>query len=308
MVESFVKVNEVKRIASTVLSEEIVTVVPLHVGVMTHKFIIESFDKNIYIIRFYPKAIQYVINYEPELFKRSKKNGALVPKVIFDSRMSDSKYHFIIYKMIKGQSLSDKIGAMAYQELGQIVDQIHHNLLILRELKFDGYGPLATSTKAEFASWGDFLDQSINEGLAYISLFGLTSTQRKLLNSYVISTRATLRDNKVISEFIWSDISTENIIIEDELSGFVDFEGVMSGSTALEMSYLFAKEGSSDFFKLMYDRYSSVEVIQENELYFYTILRVLRIAKYLSHPLPTGHPRDSLKDIFPGFSEVISNL
>ncbi|GAA4033334.1 hypothetical protein GCM10022409_17050 [Hymenobacter glaciei] len=307
--EMFIANGKLMMLASAALRTSIISAEKIAMGAMTHKYTLIASNNTEYIIRFYPKNLSYIINYEPDLFKLAERENALVPEVVYDSRKTSSKYDFIIYKKLQGQPLSSVLNEMPLPVLNEITTQIFKNITVLHGIQFIGFGALIDSSTGANDNWTAFLNNNIKEGIKNISNLNISTNKITKVIEFLHEIKFILTQRRTSPMFLWSDISPENIIInKNKLSGFIDFDAVMSGDIAMEAGYLYAREMNSVFCDKLLNKYIKLGAVSFEIIQFYSIIRLLRISKYLSQPLPNGKPRDNPRDIFPGSFASIDSL
>lgn len=280
-------------------------------GVMTFKVIAEMPGEQRYIVRFYPTDRSHIVAFEPDLMRIAFELGVSAPDVVTDSRIGpNAPMAYVVYRMICGERLTDKWAELSQWQKNRLVSEIVENLDLLTSIRVSGYGELTTANQARHTSWDEFLGLSVRVGVKAARLHGelpesiLRSIER-LETEYSEFAHC---DNTTIA---WSDISPDNIIVnsQGELAGFIDFEGMLSGDRVLTLGYLYARYYETDFAKLILDSYSSVaDEPFFRKVYFFAVLRGLRLLPHLDRPLPTGVQRLPVSQIFPGFAPALQNL
>ncbi|GAB3897378.1 hypothetical protein GCM10028803_15810 [Larkinella knui] len=304
-----VDLAEIEKIAKLDLNINAVYIEPIQMGVMTYKYLIKEKDRGEYIIRFYPDNLQRVINFEPQIIKRFYLLGAKVPKILSDSQGKKVKYNYILYKKLSGDPLIKSIDNLPLDSLKLIISSLCDNLAIMRRLNFKGFGPLISDIYGQHPTWKSYIESSIKEGVENLHFLRLGNFTNEKIKQYVNSNICSI--TKLMSEpkLVWTDINPDNIIVNDrQLSGIIDFDGVISGNPIMEIGYLYCRQGNSNFFKYYLEKCKYDVEIRQEIVYFFTIFRVLQIAKYWQFPLPTGLKRDPLENVFPGFIDVINKI
>jgi aminoglycoside phosphotransferase (APT) family kinase protein len=315
MNDSIPRNSELERDASRVVIEmtgsKSCEVKRIRRGLMTHKFAVELPSGETYVVRFYPETRSHVVGYEPDLVRRCAEAGARVPRVIGDSRTGpQASLGYAVYQMIEGETLSERLSTLSPSELRRLGEDIIENLIAIQRVELKGWGELTSAWEASSASWGEFIRSSFSEGLDAVRRDALLSST--LLN-------ATVKIAESLDEFlavdstslICGDLGLGNIVLDqgNRLAGLIDFEGALVGDPLVTLGYSFAGGGASSFFHSLSTCWQrKFGEIDWRGISFFSVLRALRLAKYASDPLPTGHPRDSLVSIFPGFEVAIAHL
>ena len=254
-----------------------------------------------FIFKAYPVSRQSVAKKEFDVLKQAGQFPVKIPKVIANG-VTDN-FSYIIYEKIPGESLDFPLVSDKNKQI--ISQQIADNLHQISQIQFEtaGCGSL-TEDEPAYDSWKEFLQKNIASGLENLKKFDSDNTfplnvierfMYEFLNSYK-------EDN---CGLVWSDFSQENIIVADNnLTGFIDFEGCFYGDPMLSLGYLYAKEGDSEFFKAIKSGIKSFTKTPDNAICFYALLRLLRISKYLSEPLPAGQTREPVLNYFKGLQET----
>jgi aminoglycoside phosphotransferase (APT) family kinase protein len=304
----FISHQKLTSIANGAIGEGVFDIKRIEVGVMTHKYSLISREHERYIIRFYPSSIKNTINFEPDLLIKAHKIGALVPEVICDSRGREDGYDYVIYRMLDGISLSESIrkgGVLNNELISSIFDNIH----ALNKVEVEKFGPLENGSAGFYDDWMSFVDEIIETSIGYIaSLSGNARTTRNVIQ-FIKEFRNELSHETIKPCLIWNDISLDNIIVDKgSLSGFVDFDSAASGDSLMPLGYLYARQGESIFFKRLLDMYQKENNFSFDMMKFYAILRVMRISKYQSEPLPNGQAREKIDSVFPGALQIIKSF
>jgi aminoglycoside phosphotransferase (APT) family kinase protein len=273
-------------------------------GVMTFKYKIKV-RHAAYILRIYPPANTTRTDLEFEVMHGLFSMGCKVPEPVRYNNAAG--LHWLLYKFIEGQPLSNLLHALTTTEINTIAAQIMHNLLNFSKLPVQGFGFLLTGEEI-FSNWNNFLLQSIQRGAAYLPLMNeFDNPTIDLLLAF--ATKQTDLISTSATALVWSDFSPGNIIIHNKsLAGLVDFEGCISGDATLALGYLFAIEGHSSFFESMLLQFKKHFVITHEQIVFYTIIRLFRLSKYFNVAFPTGIHRDPLKLYFKGIPVAIEYI
>lgn len=281
-------------------------------GVMTDKYLITSLNphnkEENFIIRIYPKGRESILKYEPEILNQAYERGVKVPKLIGSSNDYNLEgVNYLIYKYLPGRSLDEVYPSMDNHEKKILIKEIVSNLFNLSKIECNKYGPLDRELIGENESWKSFLLESWTDGKSLLEKkIGLKDSFISKFNSAFHSESSKLFYK---NDLVWLDFHPQNIIVNDfnGLEGFIDFEEVVSGDLKMSLGYLYAREGSSEFFQEVYREYSTYDnSLLINQIEEYAFIRICRIAPYLNLDLPSGKKRDSLLFVFKGIQELNS--
>jgi aminoglycoside phosphotransferase (APT) family kinase protein len=307
-----------QKLAQTVgeLAYEIFGIVPagvdeISLGVMTYKFAVKLPNGECYVLRFYPRSRESVVEYEPDLLRRCYDAGLGTPQVVIDSRTGPrAEMNYVVYHMIRGMPLAQRLSSLSSEDLGHIARDVIHRLQGLAQIPVLGYGDLVAADRARFDSLPDFFARSFAQGLK-------TAEDNRLWPRETIESLRTIaggpgtstQENRVA--LTWGDLSAENILIHpnNEVAGLVDFEGVIAANRLLNLGYAYARYYQSAFFDALARAWPDpLHKSQWHSIYFYCVLRAVRLAQFAAEPLPTGHSRTTIEDLLPGFRPAISAL
>jgi aminoglycoside phosphotransferase (APT) family kinase protein len=280
-------------------------------GVMTFKCLVETQDGRRIVVRFYPETRESVVACEPDLLRRCRLAGLPVPIVLTDSRTGPkAPLAYVAYQLIEGHMLSAKLPGLDAVQQRVLAREIVDCISLFQKIPFDGYGELVTSDTARDSSWRAFVTRSVDAGLA-------ATTRNSLLDPAAILTLNILGDRiKSLSidgdsALVWGDINFDNILVDDagRLAGLIDFESCLAGDPVATLGYCIAAQGFEPMCFELLDAWSRPMAGDlRHRILSYVILRGLRLASYAHRPLPTGHPRDPLDQIFPGLMPAIAEL
>ncbi len=258
--------------------------------------------ESFYIFKAYPFSRYGVAKKEFDILKKAGSFSAKMPRAIAHGGIDEFSY--LIYEKIPGESL--KFDSLSDENKLVITEQIANNLQQISKIKFESFGSI-TEDEPAYNSWENFLVKNIDSGLEDLKRYDVNNQLPiKLIEKYMFEFLNAY--NKNLYGMVWSDFSEENIIISNsQLSGFVDFEGSFYGDPLLSLGYLYAKEGDSVFFKSIEMRMQSFMDVKDSGVYFYALLRLLRISKHLSEPLPNGQQRMPVLNYFKGLNEILKS-
>ncbi|MBR9910434.1 MAG: aminoglycoside phosphotransferase family protein [Gammaproteobacteria bacterium] len=303
--------GEASRIVSQMLGGKVDSVEIIRQGLMTFKFLVELESGQRVIVRFYPFRRASVVNQEPDLLVRCHRAGIPVPRVIGDSRTGpSSELAYVVYYMIDGTPLLEHLASCNSGQQSLLAADLAQQLFNLKTIEFEGCGELSNGHKALDSTWAMFVENSIRDGIQAIQ-------EHSLLDEIMVEKLQRIVDQGFLDpgqsmhSLVWGDINFENIIVDSNsrLAGLIDFESCMSGDPLATLGYCFAVHGTSSFFSTLLNAWPEPLGANNKELvYFYAILRALRLARYAHLPLPTGYARDPITQIFPGMVPALEQL
>lgn len=303
--------HEAARVARELLGVPAVYCERIPVGVMTFKYRVELEGGARYVVRFYPSNRAPVVEYEPDLIRRIAAEGLPVARVLGDSRSGPpASLAYLVYEHLEGAPLSERFEALTAAARDRLGGQLAEVLHGLGRIAFAGCGEPVTAWRAESPSWPAFVSESFAEGLRALS-------KHRLVEPELIERLARIggRLEELIEpdarSLAWVDCSPENVLVtdRDELAGVVDLESVLVGDPLMTLGSCHARFGNEEYFQTLVRAWP--EALSEGawrRIPLLSILRVLRVAKHGHRPLPTGHPRSPLVEVFPGFLEAAARL
>lgn len=279
-------------------------------GVMTYKFAVELPSGERYVVRFYPASRAHVVHYEPDAIRRLAGAGIPVPTVVADSRTGPpTDLAYIVYRFIPGEALGDRVGSLGPSACAGIAPQLMTYFEAMGDLSVHGFGELVDSRMARYRSWDEYLQTSFTAGLRAIADGLFPADVSEGLRD--LAERLDRFPPPQSSTLAWGDVSLENILVDgrDRVVALVDFEGLLGAETLLHLGYFFAAHGSHPLLDLLSESWpGGVGAEERLRLNLYSVLRVLTIAPYLGSPLPTGHPRGPVNQVFPGLAASVRCL
>jgi aminoglycoside phosphotransferase (APT) family kinase protein len=303
--------RDAARIVSAISGQRIRLTQAILRGVMTFKCLVETVNEEHFIVRFYPPGREAVLLCEPDLLARCHRSGLPVPLVIGDARTGPkAALAYVAYRMIEGTTLSEALPHLTAVQQQVLASELARCLFELRQIELHGYGELVTGDRADDVSWRAFLKRSFDEGMESLEQTRLIDSA-SLLRLRELVNRTHYDIDWQSCQLVWGDISFANIIIDSSghLAGLIDFESSLSGDPLAALGYCFACHGNHPFWEALVHRWpQALDAAAQERILMYAILRGLRLALYLDRPLPTGHPRDALFEIFPGMKLAIETL
>lgn len=298
------------RIVAELLGEPVHVVEWLRRGMMTFKCRVRT-ERDDVIVRFYPSSRSTLVDQEPDLLLRCRREGLPVPQLIGDSRTGPcAPFNYIVYHRIEGETLADRLPSFDCARRVAVAKDFARHLCHFQDLTFDGAGDLISCTAAHDISWESFVDDAMCCGMLSIRRNNLLEPtladdlERVIRGGAPAQIRATRR-------LVWGDINFGNIIVSEDgrVAGLIDFEGCLSGDPLATIGYAAAVHGTDRFFMLLRQTLAiplSEEV--DDMVAWYALLRALRLAIYAHLPLPTGRRRDPFINIVPGIVPALRRL
>jgi aminoglycoside phosphotransferase (APT) family kinase protein len=284
----------------------------IHHGVMTFKCEVETETAGAFMVRFYPAGRESVVRCEPDLLARCRDAGMGVPTVIGDSRTGPTApLSYMAYHRIDGDMLSRRLCSLDASRQIALARELADDLQCLQHIEFRGYGELQSASGARAASWPEFVAASCRAGVGALDENeALDKTTRDAIRQVV--DRAAALPHATRPLLVWGDINFDNIIVNDDgrIAGLIDFESCLSGDPLATLGYGFAVHGHLPFFAELLKACCPGGLSQEesDRVMLYALLRGLRLARYAHLPLPTGHSRDPLVEVFPGVLPALAHL
>ncbi|MFN0021475.1 MAG: phosphotransferase family protein [Pirellulaceae bacterium] len=300
--------QDATRIVGETISGVVVGVERIPIGVMTHKFVVRLAEGHRYIVRFYPQARSFVVDYEPDLLRRCGEAGIPVPRVVVDSRTGPpAALAYVAYRMVPGVNLEGRLEFLDRSQRQAIARQLVECFTRMSTLSFEGYGELRDGYHAHCSTWKSFVHDAYHEGLAAVQKGNLLEQDlvAKLVDIGRQLDRFSTSDSRTL---LWGDVRPQNILVDagDRFACLLDFEGCLAGDPLLSLGFGYAALGDQPFFADCAEYWPGK--IDWQQLYFYSVLRLLRIAKYAHMPLPTGRSREGLREVLPGFKSALDAL
>jgi hypothetical protein len=213
--------------------------------------------------------------------------------------------------MIEGESLSDRLAAKKPVELSAIATDLVDNLRMLASLHVIGFGELRGPDAAKNVNWREFCAAAADEGFHTLRTLQImdhdTIRIAQQIFKHIIHSSSML-----LSTLAWGDVSFSNIIVDHGgcFSGLIDFEGTLAVEATLTLGYLYCIASDHELFdktvRFWPNKFPPVDM---QKVHFYSVLRGLRLAKYLEIPLPAStSERTPLPILFPGFLRSIDYL
>ena len=165
----------------------------------------------------------------------------------------------------------------------------------ISEIINNRYGELNGFLHFTDSTWRQFLLRSINKAL----LIAETKNDRTLITVCQAMIEMANEIIEPAGHLIWSDFSCDNIIVDKDghLSGFIDFDSLISGDPILGLGYFFARSSRTVMRESILKALGIPQI--STSMNFYSILRWCRLIPYLCNPLPNGQTRMPLREYLP---------
>lgn len=273
-------------------------------GVMTDKYSFRHQDRN-YIIRCFQPHRHKQPEIEFSYLSLFQERNIKAPRPYKFSN-SDT-LPFIIYEMIEGVPLADRFDSLPVHTQTSLCREIAYNYLKIAEIKNNGFGRIQAFNRFSNDSWIDFIMQAIENAETMAEKTGDVSMKHccKRMRKYALNLPETSPD------LIWSDFSSDNIIVDENgnLTGFIDFEGLISGDPTLGIGYMYAHESNTDLIsKLMNAFHISANSENSEKIAFYSLIRLCRLMPYQHLPLLNGEKREPIRNFLPNAYRLIETF
>ena len=271
---------------------------------MTYKFKVDFDSRTSNIIRFYPPSRSHVINFEPDVIRKCKALRLPVPNILVDSRHSnDTDLHFIIYDCISGQTRDQFVKASgSTSEQRNLFSEIIQTIEQIAQLNIYGYGDLENEREAKHTTYRFFLEYTFEEGIRAAHNSNLLGPSQ-ISKIEKISNKIHDFDVGNTGVLAWADVTPSNIIVNScgRLAALIDFESVLSSVVDLNLGYCYSRSHNSSFYKRFKEIWEAeLGKVDPDIIYFYGLLRLLRILLFSSGHLPINQKREKLEDVFSG--------
>lgn len=279
---------------------------------MTWKFDVALDSGERFIARFYPPGREWVLDFEPDLLKRSAALGLVVPQVVADARSGPpSPVPYLLYRRIEGSTLADCWSRMDGAARRRAAQGLSAALERLHAVAIDGWGELVTAWRARETSWGGYIRRAIDEGLAAGgALPDLSPGLLETIGFIRAGLHALTPPER--SGLVWADLSPDNVLTDRDggFVGLLDFDTCIAGELCAHLGYCSAAHLGSGFYEALrhaWRQQPTEEEAARTELY--SVVRAMVIAKFACRgPLPTGVPRRPLEKLLPGLRPAAESL
>jgi aminoglycoside phosphotransferase (APT) family kinase protein len=282
----FTDIQSVKaQVESTCFRVDTLSYIPK--GVMTDKYLIQS-GHQYYIVRCFPKGREWLAEMEYNYLQLFQTLNIKAPK---PHCYVVSPIPMLVYEYLEGTTLRDAYNNLSVTIKNKLAGDILKNYELISSVKSGGYGRSCGYDDWSDKSWNSFLQKEI------LQTRNIAEERNDEMTMKCCS--GMLNNIPEISSgqfgLIWSDFSMDNIIVghNGELSGFIDFEGLMSGDKRLGIGYLLAHEKST----FLDDILTCLKLGKDDPVIkFYAVFRYVRMYPYLNQNMPNGASRDSVDD------------
>lgn len=268
-------------------------------GVMTDKYLFLNQGKY-YIVRCFQPERAWLASAEYKYLELFSKEGIKAPIPYY---FSEREVPFLIYERLEGDTLSNTFYLLTEKNKKRLCDEIVQNYTKITGIKNHGFGRMYGFELFSETSWEQFLIQSINAAEEYIKTNNLSLKPNLFDELYKFAISIKVSEPRLI----WSDFSSDNIIVQSNgsLSGFIDFEGLLSGDPYLGIGYFKARQSYSELYNMISE---SLGQEQNRRLIdFYSIIRWCRLLPYQKFPMPNGKERMPLNVFLPYSNDIMKD-
>lgn len=253
------------------------------------------------MLKVYPTSRATIATCEYNILLKAYANGVKVPKAICAG--IHKTFGFLLYHYVPGSDL--QFEQLTYDQKQSFSQDLIRNLMKFSELPAPYFG-IVTEQEVRYATWDIFLRDTVMVGLENLKSSGVvTSKQLHSISKFVGSHKP----NQLHYGMAWGDLKSENIIAnEGKLAAILDLESCFYGDPLISLGYLYARESTSPFYQSIAKSFGSFLPFTNEDIYFYALIRLLRISQYLKKPLPTGKSRDPITNYFKGINTVINDI
>lgn len=270
-------------------------------GVMTDKYLFRYNDRR-YIVRCFQsyRQNQPEIEYKYLSLFQDRNIKAPIPYKFSNS----APIPFIIYEMLDGEPLADCYNKLDSNTQISLCKEIVSNYHKISQIRNNGFGRIQAFDKFSNNSWTEFIMQVIENAETMAEKQGDIRMKHccKRMRKYALN----LPESS--PNLIWSDFSSDNIIVDEygKLSGFIDFEGLLSGDPALGIGYMYAHETNLNLISQLMKAISISN--NSDNIAFYSLIRWCRLMPYQHLPLLNGEEREPLREFLPNAYRLITTF
>lgn len=254
--------------------------------------------------KYIARCFQPYRNGQPQLeygyLRLFNEKGIKAPTPLFVSPSPNAP--FIVYEMLEGRTLTDCFGLLNERDQRVLGREIAVNYTRISEIQNKQYGKIEGFDRFSDTSWTTFIMHAIEDAqkIAELQRDDEMAACCGRMKDYAS------RMPEPLPSLIWSDFSGDNIIVDENgrLSGFIDFEGLLSGDPTLGLGYLAAHEKNRKLVSTIMDAFQ--ESYDRELIDFYSLIRWCRLLPYQDMPLPNGEERQSLRDFLEPACKLIS--
>ncbi|WP_333577730.1 phosphotransferase [Sphingobacterium sp.] len=292
--------NEIEDLVQKQFGKKPISVEAIYQGGMNYVYTIDLSDQ-IVMLKAYPPSRSNITEFEYNMLLRAYERGVKVPQVI--SFGKHNVFGFLFYHYIPGKDL--KLEDLSSDQQVSFASDLMENITKFSELKSPVFGAI-DQVDSSYDSWNCFLTDTIETGLVNLKSIELISAGKF---QDICSFLKQYRKHDHQTGMAFGDLKSENIIVnEGKLAAIVDLESCFYGDPLISLGYLYAREGLSQFYLSTERSFKSFITFEVEDVYFYALIRLLRISQYLKNPMPTGKRRDPITTYFKGINNIINNI
>lgn len=253
------------------------------------------------MLKVYPPSRAYIAGSEYKMLLNAYQNGVKVPEVINFGTYKN--LGFIIYHHIPGEDLRfDQLNANQQVFFSTTLVE---NLRKFSELSAPHFGNV-TEEGVTYGNWSNFLKETIKVGIENLNDAQVISKKKLVsITNYLNHYKKDLK----YAGMAWGDLKSENIIVnKGEFEAIIDLESCFYGDPLISLGYLYAKEGDSPFYFSIAKSFETFIPFKIEDIYYYALIRLIRISQYLKTPMPTGKTRDPITNYFKGINIIINDI
>lgn len=291
--------SEIEDLVQKQFGEKPISVNAIYQGGMNYVYTI-ALSNQIVMLKAYPPSRSNITEFEYNMLRKAYDKGIKVPRVI---SFGKHVFGFLFYHCISGNDLIFE--DLSTDQRVCFASDLLENIMKFSELKSPVFGAI-DHKESSYNSWDCFLTDTIDTGLVNLKSIDVIS-RGKFQN--MCSFLKQYRRDFYQPGMAFGDLKSENIIVnEGKLAAIVDLESCFYGDPLISLGYLYAREGVSPFYLSTEKSYNKFINFQIEDVYFYALIRLLRISQHLKNPMPTGRARDPITTYFKGINNIIKNI
>lgn len=272
----------------------------IYQGGMNYVYAIHTHKEKI-MLKVYPPSRSYIAKCEYKILLAAHKNDVKVPRVIMSGLHKD--LGFLMYHHIPGNDL--RFEQLSTDQKAGLSIAVIENLYKFSQLSYPHFGSV-TEVDPTYNNWNSFLDETIKVGLENLQAAEVVNPKKFIKIAKFLKQ---FERNHSYTGMALGDLKSENIIINNgQFKAMIDLESCFYGDPLISLGYLYAREGESPFYNSIAKSFETFIPFEVEDIYFYSLIRLLRISQHLKTPLPTGKSRDPLTNYFRGISNVINDI
>lgn len=292
--------SEIEDLVQKQFGEKPISVNAIYQGGMNYVYTI-ALSNQIVMLKAYPPSRSNITEFEYNMLRKAYDKGIKVPRVI--SFGKHNVFGFLFYHCISGNDLIFE--DLSADQRVCFASDLLENIMKFSELKSPVFGAI-DHKESSYNSWDCFLTDTIDTGLVNLNSIDVISRGKFQDMCYFLKQ---YRRDFYQPGMAFGDLKSENIIVnEGKLAAIVDLESCFYGDPLISLGYLYAREGVSPFYLSTEKSYNKFINFQIEDVYFYALIRLLRISQHLKNPMPTGRARDPITTYFKGINNIIKNI